>query len=327
MALKDQDMEMNDDVLISYLLGEVSAEQARKIEAWRLDDPAHERRFKQFQLVWETSKKLDLEEPIDAVDSLARLKLKIKDQHAGNLQVVKPKTNYNWLKAVAVLVLIAGVSWFYVSTQSVEGLKSITTQFVKSDTLSDGSIVTLNKNSVLEYPSKFLDKQRQVSLAQGEAFFNVMPDRKKPFLIKSGKMQIMVVGTSFNVKIKEGFVEVIVESGKVQVSSGKGSIFLLPGEKIKVSANSSIMEKEKTPDLLYNYYRTKKFVADDTPLWRMVETLNDAYNSKIVITNPTIRNLPLNTTFNDESLDDILQVIGRTFKITIEKKQGQILLK
>ena len=327
MALKDQDMEMNDDVLISYLSGEVSAEQAREIETWRLDDPAHERRFKQFQLVWETSKKLNLEEPIDAVDSLARLKLKIKDHHASQVPVSKPKTNYDWLKAVAVLVLIAGVSWFYVSTQSVEGLKSITTQFVKSDTLSDGSIVTLNKNSVLEYPSKFLDKQRQVSLAQGEAFFNVMPDRKKPFLIKSGKMQIRVVGTSFNVKIKEGFVEVIVESGKVQVSSGKGSTFLLPGEKIKVSANSSIMEKEKTPDLLYNYYRTKKFVADDTPLWRMVETLNDAYNSKIVITNPTIRNLPLNTTFNDESLDDILQVIGRTFKITIEKKQGQILLK
>lgn len=320
-------MEINDDLLISYLLDEVSADQARDIETWRLEDPDNELRLKRFQLIWDTSKKLDIKEPIDAVDSLARLKSKINDQDNEYSSVVQLKRKYNWLKAVAALVLIFGVTWLYITTQSVENLKSITDQLVKIDTLSDGSVVTLNKNSVLEYPSKFGDKQRQVVLAKGEAFFNVTPDKEKPFLIKSGNLSIRVVGTSFNVKLKNGNVEVIVESGKVQVSKGKRKIFLKPGEKILVSEHTDELKKEMTSDLLYNYYRTKEFVADDTPLWRMVEALNEAYDSKIVIKNPAIKDLPLNTTFKDESLDDILQVISRTFKIAIEKKQNEIILK
>jgi transmembrane sensor len=327
MGLEGKDMEMNDEVLISYLLGEVSDDQACDIDNWRLKDPANELRFKRFQLIWETSKILDLQEPIDPVNSLARLKGKIDEQRSEDLITIQLKPTYNWLKAVAAVVLIASVAWLYISTQTVEGIIATTDQIVRIDTLKDGSIVTLNKNSVLEYPSMFKGKQRQVVLAKGEAFFDVAPDKDKPFLIKSGRLLIRVVGTSFNVKLKNGVVEVIVESGKVQVTSGKSNIFLEPGEKVTVSENSADLEKEMTQDLLYNYYRTKEFVADDTPLWRMVEALNEAYDSKIVIKNPAIRELPLNTTFKDESLDDILQVISRTFKITVEKKQSQILLK
>lgn len=320
-------MEMNDDVLISYLLGEVSADQAREIETWRLKNPNNELRFKRFQLIWDTSKQLDLKDPIDAENSLSRLKNKINAQRSEHLAIVQLKPKYNWLKVVAALILVAGVAWFYTTTQLVENLKSTTDQLVKIDTLSDGSVVTLNKNSVLEYPSKFREKQRLVVLAKGEAFFNVTPGQEKPFLIKSGKMLIRVVGTSFNVKLKNGAVEVIVETGKVRVSKGGSHIFLTAGEKTTVSENSTALEKVMTPDLLYNYYRTKEFVADDTPLWRMVQALNEAYDTKIVIQNPAIRNLPLNTTFKNESLDDILDVISRTFKITVEKKQSQILLK
>jgi len=320
-------MEMNDDLLIGYLLNEVSADQARDIETWRLEDPNNERRFKRFQLIWETSKQFDLKDPIDAQDSLSRLRNKINDQRSGNWAIVQLKPKYNWLKAVAALVVIAGVAWFYTTTPFVRSLKSTTDQLVKIDTLSDGSVITLNKNSVLEYPSRFQNKQRLVVLAKGEAFFNVTPDRNKPFLIKSGIMLIRVVGTSFNVKLRNGNVEVIVETGKVQVSKGESHIYLKPGEKITVSKNSAALKKEITPDLLYNYYRTKTFVADDTPLWRMVQVLNEAYDTKIVIHNPAIKNLPLNTTFKNESLDEILTVISRTFKITVEKKQDQILLK
>jgi ferric-dicitrate binding protein FerR (iron transport regulator) len=67
-------MEMNDDLLISYLLGEVTADQSRVVENWRMENTAHEQRFKQFQLIWETSKNLDSKDTIDPQASLARLK-------------------------------------------------------------------------------------------------------------------------------------------------------------------------------------------------------------------------------------------------------------
>jgi transmembrane sensor len=327
MEVNTQDMEMNDDLLISYLLKEVSADQIRAVENWRQESDANELRFKRFEMIWDTSKKLDLQETVDAKASLARLKEKINSKRNAGSQTVKLAPRYIWLKAVAVLCLISGVAWFYMASQSIGQLQAVTGQAIEVDTLSDGSVITLNKHSVLEYPSKFSSKKRQVVLAKGEAFFDVTPDTEKPFLITSGKTTIRVVGTSFNVKLKNGDVEVIVESGKVQVSTGGKSIFLEPGEKTLSSKGLSSLTKGKTPDLLYNYYRTKMFVADDTPLWRMVDALNEAYDSNIEIRNPAIRNLPLNTTFNNESLEDILQVISRTFKITVEKRQDRIILK
>jgi transmembrane sensor len=327
MEVNMEDMEMNDDLLISYLLKEVSADQVKEVETWRQQSATNELRFKRFEMIWDTSKKLDLETPIDAGASLAKLKEKIKDKKNIEPYTIKLSPKYTWLKVVAALVLISGIAWFYTASQSVQNLQAMTGQMVKVDTLSDGSVITLNKESLLEYPSKFKGKQRHVVLAKGEAFFDVSPDKKKPFLITSGKTTIRVVGTSFNVKLKHEAVEVIVESGKVEVSKGGKSVFLVPGEKILVSDKTNQLSKVKNPDLLYNYYRTKMFVAEDTPLWRMVEALNEAYDSKIEITNPAIRDLPLNTTFNNESLEDILQVISRTFRITVEKKQNRIILK
>jgi transmembrane sensor len=327
MEVNMQDMEMDDDLLIVYLLKEASADQIRVVENWRHQSSANELRFERFQLIWETSKKLDLQDPIDAHTSLAVLKEKIKAQKSVGTKTVKLAPKYFWLKAAAILVLISAIAWFYNGAQTVENMQAVTGELVQVDTLSDGSVITLNKQSVLEYPSKFKGNQRHVVLAKGEAFFDVSPDREKPFLITSGKTTIRVVGTSFNVKLKHDAVEVIVESGKVEVSKGGKRIFLMPGEKILVSDKANQLAKVKTPDLLYNYYRTKMFVAEDTPLWRMVEALNEAYDSKIEITNPAIRDLPLNTTFNNESLEDILQVISRTFRITVKKDQNRIILK
>jgi ferric-dicitrate binding protein FerR (iron transport regulator) len=327
MEVNMEDMEMNDDLLISYLLKEVSTYQIREVEAWRQQSATNELRFKRFEMIWDTSKKLDLDTPIEANASLARLKEKIKDNKNIEPHTIRLSPKYIWLKAVAALLLISGIAWFFIGQQAIENLQAVTGEVVKVDTLSDGSVVTLNKKSRLEYPSKFEGKQRQVVLAEGEAFFDVTPNKEKPFVITSGAITIRVVGTSFNVKLKNGDVEVIVESGKVQVVRGEKSIFIEPGEKVLVSKTMNNLAKAKTPDLLYNYYRTKMFVADDTPLWRMVEALNEAYDSKIEIKNPAIRDLPLNTTFNDESLEDILQVISRTFKITVEKRQDRIILK
>lgn len=318
---------MDDDLLIAYLLNEASADQIRAVEIWRQESAANELRFERFQLIWQTSKRLDLPDTIDAHASLSKLKEKIKAQKSVDTTTIKLAANYTWLKVAAILVLVSAIAWFYNDAQTVEKMQAVTGELVQVDTLSDGSVITLNKQSVLEYPSKFKGNQRHVVLAKGEAFFDVSPDRKKPFLITSGNTTIRVVGTSFNVKLKNDAVEVIVESGKVEVSKGGKHIFLVPGEKIVASDSENQLAKVKTPDLLHNYYRTKMFVAEDTPLWRMVEALNEAYDSKIEITNPAIRDLPLNTTFNNESLEDILQVISRTFRITVKKEQNRIILK
>jgi ferric-dicitrate binding protein FerR (iron transport regulator) len=102
---------------------------------------------------------------------------------------------------------------------------------------------------------------------------------------------------------------------------------LIAGEKIIMSANDSNATKEKVNDKLYNYYRSKEFVCDDTPLWKLVQVVNEAYNAKIIIGRKELSDKRLTTTFNNESLEQVLEVIHLTFDITIIKKEdGQIIL-
>lgn len=325
-------MEITDDLLINFLLGEATPEDIKQIEQWRTHDPANQQRLNQFKLIWEKSKNLEFKDEIDAHASLERLKQKISLQkhEAPQIPVTALKVSRlnrsSWIKIAAAIVLVVAGAWFYTARISREEVQFFTQEAVKADTLSDGSVVTLNKNSLLKYPRAFQSGQRQVWLTKGEAFFSVTPDKTKPFLIHTGTTTIKVVGTSFNVKNRNGSVEVIVETGLVMVSKNGNTVSLRPGEKVVVKTGNEELVKIHNPDYLYNYYRSKEFVADDTPLWRMVEVLNEAYDSRVVIGRKELNNLPLNTTFKNESLDNILEVISRTFKIKIERKHSQIIL-
>lgn len=231
------------------------------------------------------------------------------------------------MKIAASVIIIIGIGLIaYMLVNTAKQVTVLAQQKVLNDTLSDGSIVTINKGSSISYNSKFKGDTRQVTL-KGEAFFNVTPNKKKPFIISVNDVQITVVGTSFNVKNINGNTEVVVESGIVKVTRAGKTVELKANEKIEVHVQDSLLDKEPVRDKLYNYYRTKQFVCDDTPLWKLVDVVNEAYNSNVIIGDPAIKNLTITTTFDNESLEQVLNVIKETFNITVVKEGNTIILK
>ena len=225
-----------------------------------------------------------------------------------------------------ILAIGLGILALQVFTSSEPKMQVVQSQNqIVPDTLPDGSIVTLNKHSALSYPGKFKGGNRSISL-QGEAFFQVTPDKSKPFIVKVNDVTVRVVGTSFNIKSINGNTEVIVETGIVQVIRKNQRVDLHANDKLLVKSSDSLLEKQKETGTLYNYYRTKQFECDNTPLWKLVEILNQAHDANIVIANDKLRNLPLTTTFNNESLDNILEVIRQTFKIAVVRSGDTIIL-
>ena len=99
-------------------------------------------------------------------------------------------------------------------------LQISTTSETKNIELPDGSLVWLNKNSVLKYPETFAGNDRVVTL-EGEGFFEVVHDLDRPFMVQAGQTSTRVLGTSFNIRnyLKENIVEVAVASGKVSFTS------------------------------------------------------------------------------------------------------------
>ena len=117
----------------------------------------------------------------------------------------------------------------------------------------------------------------------------------------------------------------IVETGIVTVSRGAEKVLLKAGEKVKITKTSTL-NKEEISDHLHNYYRSKEFIANNTPLSRVAEVLSEAYETEIILEDPSLKDLRLTTTFKGDSLDTILQVIAETFEIRIERKGRQIIL-
>ena len=313
---------------MKYLLGESSADEQLAVESWLKEDAANQQQFDQLKKIWENSKQLAAES--DADENMAWEKFRKKISAETQPAVTKPAgKKLSFLKIAALFVLVAGLAiiTYLMRSGNNDTAEQIATagETVLTDTLPDGSVVTLNKQSSLIYPGKFKGETRTVTL-KGEAFFHVTPDKKKPFIISVNNIQVTVVGTSFNIKSNISGTEVIVETGVVRVARNGKTIELRAGEKLMFSAADSIPVKETVTDQLYNYYRSREFVCDDTPLWKLVDVLNEAYGSQIVIGRKELRELRITTTFNNESLDKILEVIHLTFDISISRQDGQVIL-
>jgi ferric-dicitrate binding protein FerR (iron transport regulator) len=241
-----------------------------------------------------------------------------------------PKPVFRILRMVAMVLMTAGVGWlsyiFATRSSSNEMLTISSGMETLTDTLPDGSVVTLNRKSSISYPQEFAGKTRQVRLT-GEAFFDVKPDKSKPFLISVDDVTVKVVGTSFNVKDNAEKTEVIVETGIVEVSRDTQRVRITPREEATIVKASAEMRKGITADEFHNYYRTRRLFCDGTPLWRLVEILNEAYEADIVIGNQRLKNLPINTTFDQNSLESILGVVSETLSLKVEHHGDQIILK
>ncbi|HEX6169783.1 MAG TPA: FecR domain-containing protein [Chitinophagaceae bacterium] len=313
---------------MKHLLGEASPEENQAVKEWMNENASNRDYYDQLKKIWDNSRKLAADSTLDVNKAWQRFQKRVTDQK--EIPQIISRSRFSWMKVAASAILVAGlgIAVYFLINKNNEPTEMVaqTGQNVLVDTLPDGSVITLNKRSTITYPSKFKGDTRAIAL-KGEAFFNVAPDKKKPFVISVNDVQVTVVGTSFNIKSENGNTEVVVETGIVRVSRSGKTVELSAGEKINMHANDSNAIKEPVTDKLYNYYRSKVFVCDDTPLWKLVQVLNEAYDANIIIGRKELNDKKLNTTFNNESLEQVLEIIHLTFDITVIKKEdGQIIL-
>ena len=323
-------LHISDDLLVKYMLDEAMPAEQLQVQHWLNADAANSKYYEHFKLIWNESQTLASNITVDEDAAWQKFKNKIQSTATENK---KGKTiHFSFTKqlqvAAAILLFVVGAWWVYNSINKNASIAMIDKQSFSNtvvDTLSDGSIVTLNKNTALNYPASFKAKTRTVKL-KGEAFFKVTPDKTKPFIIDAGNVTITVVGTAFNVKNYDSTTQVIVESGIVKVSSGDQMIELHKGEQVFIKNSSAAFEKSIVKDSLYNYYRTKQIICNNTPLPDVIETINQAYNTHIVLGDDALRQLHLSTTFKEESLEKVINIIQQTFNLRVTQQGDSTVL-
>jgi transmembrane sensor len=320
-----------DELLVKSMLDEATVAEQIEISQWLLDSEANQQYFEHFELIWTQSKQLALHSQVDEETAWQRFRKRTRQAEVETPVIpLHQKPAFRLFRVAAMLVLLLGAAWLaYFYTARFTGKDQVVIASgaeTLTDTLPDGSVVVLNKKSTLSYPQDFRGNTRKVAMT-GEAFFQVVPDKSKPFIISVNDVTVKVVGTSFNVKDTGKKTEVIVETGLVEVTRKHEKVRLIPKQKVTALKSGPDLVKQNTEDDFYKYYRTKKLVCDGTPLWRLVETLNEVYDADIVIENETLRDLPINSTFDHEPLNNILDLISETLTLKVEHQEQHIILK
>jgi len=326
------------DLLLKCFQEVSTPEEREEVDRWITADASHKSYADDLQKMWQESRRLAPPERVDASTAWQRF------LHSGKIPVTagditihfsieKPEKIYTWrAAAAAVFLLAAGICTWWALTKSethkeeMAALSITTRSTVRTDTLPDGSRVTLNKFSSLALPRKW-GRNSRITKLTGEAFFQVVHQPDRPFTVEVGNVTIQDAGTSFNVKAVNGTTEIIVEDGAIDVTDSALTVRAVAGEKVVIVAGHRGISKATASDKLYQYYRTKKFVCHKTPLPEFVATLNEAYGVRIVLQGDAVRHLQLTVTFDNDDLNSILSVVTRTLGLIAEKKGDLIILK
>lgn len=191
--------------------------------------------------------------------------------------------------------------------------------------LPDGSRITLNIDSKLIYPKKFNDTVREVTLV-GEAFFDIIKDVNKPFIVNANELKIRVLGTSFNVKSysEDNKIETTLVSGKVELIKDRETpIILAPSQKAVFNKTEKKMKIEEVNSSDVIAWREGKLIFNKTTLQEVVVDLERKYQVQFIIDSQSLLDYEYTGTFDNLKINEVLDllIISSPIKYTIQNEK------
>lgn len=328
---------MNEDFYINLiykkLTDELSAEEKVLLDTWLKTSEENRLTAKQVEQAWRASDLLAPEIEVDLDLEFNALEALMEEESEAIIKQIetKPKIIRRWLAiAASFLILVSaglGVLLYWPDKGPISETTIATVDVARRVILPDNSIVYLNKFSQLTYPERFSKKQRIVSL-KGEAFFEVEHNPSNPFIVKTKQEEIKVLGTSFNVLTTDSEETVVyVASGKVELrQSDEKAIILEKNERgISNIAQDVLINEGQTieNDLAW---RTRILIFRDAPLKKVFEVVEKNYEVQFSYENGAFQDCTFTGSFEDNSLEEVLETISLVMGISFEEKEEQMFI-
>jgi transmembrane sensor len=310
----------------------LSPDEQRDLQAWRAADPRHDRTYDSLRRTWGD---------IKALSGLAEL-APVMEPHAA--AGTGERANRRWRPfaaagfasaAAAVLVAILGVDAPSPPPAPVFATEVAELRRLR---LGDGTLITLGAKS--EISVQFAGGERRVTLAGGEAFFEVARDVARPFVVTAGGSTIRVLGTKFDVARAAGSVRVSVLEGHVQVkapSAGSQTLHnLRAGQHLELASSSGAVAREsvgatpvaisQAPVPTPGSWRSGRLTYENARLGHVVADINRYYEPGVEL-DPAIADLRVTASFKTRELEAFLAALDTALPVRVtEEKSGAIQL-
>ncbi len=179
--------------------------------------------------------------------------------------------------------------------------------------LPDGSKVILSAGSKLNYPSSFDGMDKREVFLDGEAFFDIRHNPSRTFVVHTGSLTTVVLGTAFNIKAIPGEKDIIVtvKRGKVRVSNNNKVLGVItPNQQITYDRQKIISVVSAVSNESYLDWQDKDLLIDNLTISEAARLMEERYKVTIVINDPEVESLRFTTTFpRNEKLEQTLNSI------------------
>lgn len=197
--------------------------------------------------------------------------------------------------------------------------------------LPDGSKVWMNSATSLRFPTKFVGNQRVVTI-DGEAYFEIEKDKHKPFVVKTAKAEVMVLGTHFNVSAygEDDFFATTLIEGSVQLTAAaqeSEKVILKPGQKGSLAkANNSAIAVNEVDVYQEIAWKDGKFYFEKEKLGTIISKLSRWYDVDFALENQSLANYTFTGVVQkDKPVEYLMDIISKTSKVDYEVvKKGKV---
>ena len=248
--------EIDEEVLVAFLKGELDAAQAAAVEAWYDRSAANRRMLGQVYYILYVSDRINDAAGIDVERSLRQFRRRM---HAGRrISLRRSAVRIAAAAVIAAVLLAGGLTTVLLSKRLAQPVTVVTQLGERSQVvLPDGTKVWLNSSSSVEYVAPFFSRQRRVKM-EGEAYFEVEHDRRAPFVVSTNGLDIEVLGTRFNIRNDDNehrVTTVLLEGAVKAYASGReqASVRLHPAQQL-VFDTRTLDQLDRRPLLLRARY-------------------------------------------------------------------------
>lgn len=325
-----------------------SPADAQQLEAWLSASPSHQVAFIRVRAVWSRAGRLKtvaaaFGDGVPARGDIRQLpffELARAEGHGTAAPVPQPELvkhsgasgRVRFAIAAAAAIVLASVglaSWWLTREKAFEtpigGLTTVPIQ--------DGSRVTLNTDTRVSVG--LTDEQRHITLARGEAFFDVAKDPQRPFVVGAKDKRVVAVGTRFGVRIDGDEVRVTVTAGRVRVEdgdehAGRTLAYLSAGESalLPAAVRKAIPVEQEPLEVAERRmsWRTGFVVFQSTPLREAVAELNRYNAQQLVIADESIEDLQVGGQFQPNNLDGFVRLLQEGFPVRAQRFGNETVL-
>lgn len=322
-----------EEVILDYLTGDITPEDANRLEQWVEKSAENTRVFKRMSLLWQESGAGCVSETFDAQKAFQRF----KNTRFRKTHLVPQRLRLGLVAASMAIILTVSAVSFFLGSKSIEAKFADTVVespigSISRLTLPDGTQVWLNSESTLTYSQGFGVKERVVTLS-GEGYFEVEKNETVPFIVKTADIDVQVLGTKFNLRDYPQDLEAIVslQEGRVLLNNklnAESPKILYPNQRAvldKNNGNMHVESKDATNAILWtmgNLFFDEEYFSD------IAKELERMYNVKITIISDELRHTRIYASFatQDMSIDDILDVLSSTNRLKYNRNQKDIII-